>query len=66
MAQNTKGLKGQGHMSRSSVKVTQFHTALRMLVINMLKKFDDDAIARFCCSSRQSKRRKKKPRRPLQ
>ena len=22
MAQNTKGLKGQGHMSRSSVKVT--------------------------------------------
>ena len=23
MAQNTKGLKGQGHTSRSSVKVTQ-------------------------------------------
>ena len=48
MAQNTKVLKGQGHASRSSVKSLKFHTALCMLVINMLKKFDNDAIARFC------------------
>ena len=66
MAQNAKGPKGQGHMSRSPAKVTQFHTALCMVVINMLKKFDDDATARFCCMREQSKRRKKKPRQPLQ
>ena len=66
MAQNAKGPKGQGHMSRSPAKVTQFHTALCMVVINMLKKFDDDATARFCCMREQSKRRKKNPRQPLQ
>ena len=66
MAQNAKILKGQGHASRSSVRSPRFHTALRMLVINMIKKFEDDAIARFCCSGGKSKRQKKKPRRPLQ
>ena len=60
MAQNTKGLKGQGHTSRSSVKVTYLYTALRLLLLNKHKKFEDDAIARFCCSASGSKRRKKK------
>ena len=58
-AQNTKGLKGQGHTSRSSVKVTYLYTALRLLLLNKHKKFEDDAIARFCCSASESKRRKK-------
>ena len=49
MAQNTKGLKGQGHTSRSSVKVTYLCTALRLLLLNKHKKFEDDAVARFCC-----------------
>ena len=61
MAQNTKGLKGQGHTSRSSVKVTYLYTALRLLLLNKHKKFEDDANARFCCSASESKRRKKKP-----
>ena len=49
MAQNTKGLKGQGHTSRSSAKVTNLYTALRLLLLNKHKKFEDDAVARFCC-----------------
>ena len=48
MAQNAKAQKGQGHASRSSVRSLKFRTALHMLIINMLKKFDNDAIARFC------------------
>ena len=47
MAQNTTGLKGQGRMSTSSVKVTDL---LNQLLLNKHKKFEDDAIARFCCN----------------
>ena len=50
-AQNTKGLKGQGHTSRSSAKVTYLCTALRLLLLNKHKKFEDDAVARFAVGS---------------
>ena len=43
-------------MSRSSVKVTEIHTALCMLVISMVKKLDNDAIAIFCYIVGQSMR----------
>ena len=53
MAQNTKGLKGQGHTSRSSVKVTYlFYQTCAWYLLNKDKKFEDDAIVRFCCSVR--------------
>ena len=67
MAQNTKGLKGQGHTSRSSVKVTYlFYLTCVLLLLNKHKKFEDDAVARFCCSGGKSKWRKKTPQQPLQ
>ena len=67
MAQNTKGLE----RSRSHIKVIRkghlfVLSDLRLLLLNKHKKFEDDAVARFCCSGGKSKRRKKKPRQPLQ
>ena len=51
MAQNTKGLKGQGRMSRSSVKVTDLlnQTCVCYCWIST-RNLKMMAIARFCCS----------------
>ena len=42
--------------SRSLVKVTKFQSALRLLLMNKYKKFEDNAIDRFCCSVDNSKK----------
>ena len=52
MAQNTE----RTERSRSHVKVIRkghrfVLSALRLLLLNKHKKFEDDAIARFCCSA---------------
>ena len=54
--QKGKRGQGQGHSLRSSVKVTKFQSALRLLLVNMYKKFENDAIARFCSSVDNSKK----------
>ena len=49
-------MQGQGHSLKSSVKVTKFQSALRLLLVNKYKKFEENAIARFCCSMRNSEK----------
>ena len=62
-----KSKQGQGHSLRSSVKVTEKYTALPLLLMNKYKKFEDKAVAQFCCSMRNSdKVGKKTPRQPDQ
>ena len=58
--QKGKNMQGQGHSLRSSVKVTKFQSALRLLLVNKCKKFEDNAITRFCCSVRNSEKWGKK------
>ena len=65
--QKGKSKQGLGHLLRSSVKVTKFQSALRLLLVNKYKKFEDNAIARFCCNAKLGKSGgKKKPRPPVQ
>ena len=68
--QKDKSKQGQGHSLRSSIKVTKFQSALRLLLVNKYKKFEDNAIARFCCSTRNSEKvgggKKKKNQGPVQ
>ena len=54
--QKSKSKQGQGHSLRSSVKVTKFRSTLRLLLVNKYKKFENNAIARFCCSMRNSEK----------
>ena len=62
-----KSKQGQGHSLKSSIKVTKFQSALCLLLLNRHKKFENDAIAEFCCSVDNSKKLKKiTPRRPVQ
>ena len=53
-----KRKQGQGHASWSSVKVTDLivKSARCLLLLNNLKKFENDAIARFCCIDEQLKK----------
>ena len=53
-------MQGQGHSLKSSIKVTKFQSALRLLLVNKYKKFEDNAIARVCCSRRNSEKWGKK------
>ena len=53
MAQKAHARQGQGHSSRSFVKVTEIHTALRLLLLSKLETFDGNAIARFSSSDIQ-------------
>lgn len=62
--QKIKSKQGQGHSVRSSVKVTKFQSTLRLLLMNKYEKFEDNAIARFCCSMRNSKKEKKRKKNP--
>ena len=47
--QKGKSKQGHDHSLRSSVKVNKFQSALRLLLVNKYKKFEDNAIDRFCC-----------------
>ena len=57
--QKGKSKQGQGHSLKSSIKVTKFQSALRLLLLNKHKKFENDAIARFCSSIDNSKKWKR-------
>ena len=46
-SQKGKSKQGQGHSLRSSRKVTKFQSALRLLLVNKYKKFEDNAILKM-------------------
>ena len=55
MAQNAKALRGQSHAPRSFIE-----SALCLLLLNKHKKFENDAIARFCSSANELRKGGKK------
>ena len=61
MAQNMKVLKGRGHASRSSIKVNEVLSTMRLLLLSKHKKFGDVGIARLCSIIDKSQRRKPGP-----